>query len=122
MLDKIKNDLLNQIESTQGSICYISGPISRYDEKTIEQNLEIFHTVQIQLEESQKYSLVVNPASVGDLENSGATYDEILDMWLAILSHHKITTIVMLPDWKQSVGATKEFRLAKKRNLTIIEK
>lgn len=116
---RIRAEIDNIAQRNPGRpICYLSGPISAYPGRSVQENLAVFGVVFEKL--CKDYVHVVNPASVGDLEDTGASWREILDEWLQILSHRSITHVAMLPEWKRSKGASEEHELALKLHKNVL--
>lgn len=118
LLKELKISIMQRISDSTLDVVYISGPISSYPGSSVRDNIQKFDHYEKTL--STENTLPINPASVGDLESDGHHYDDILDMWLDILSHSKLKKVYMLPNWHRSNGATKEHELSIKLGKEII--
>jgi len=90
---------------------YISGGITG-----IQDYMERFAKVQEELEE-QGYS-VINPALIISKMPEDMTYEEIMKIAFAMLDTADI--IYMMKDWKESLGANREYGYALGTDKTII--
>ena len=84
-------------------ILYLSGPITGVDNYR-----EIFRAAKSQL--VTKGYKVINPAEMIGVLHEGASYEDFLDIDLALLA--KADVLVQLPDWESSQGANRELGFA----------
>lgn len=84
-------------------ILYLSGPITGVDNYQ-----EIFRAAKGQL--VTKGYKVINPAEMIGVLHEGASYEDFLDIDLALLA--KADVLVQLPDWEHSRGANRELGFA----------
>lgn len=84
-------------------ILYLSGPITGVDNYQ-----EIFRTARGRLT-AMGYK-VINPAEMIGVLHEGASYEDFLDIDLALLA--KADVLVQLPDWEGSRGANRELGFA----------
>src|SRR3972149_2295832 len=71
-------------------ICYVSGPISRSNGNSVEENIRILNDAAIRLDASGNYDVVINPSAVGDLESMGYTREDALYIWTNLLKSGRI--------------------------------
>ena len=92
---------------------YISGPMTGIKDN----NRELFYSAQLKL---QKEGFdTVNPLDMDTLENEGLTYKQRLKLDIRVLTY--CDSIYMLPNWKQSKGATFEHMVAIMIGLKVID-
>ena len=84
-------------------ILYLRGPITGVDNYQ-----EIFRTARGRLA-AMGYK-VINPAEMIGVLHEGASYEDFLDIDLALLA--KADVLVQLPDWESSRGANRELGFA----------
>lgn len=84
-------------------ILYLSGPITGVDNYQ-----EIFRTARGRLA-AMGYK-VINPAEMIGVLHEGASYEDFLDIDLALLA--KADVLVQPPDWEGSRGANRELGFA----------
>jgi len=111
-------DFLKDKDPTK--VSYVSGPISRNNGKTVEENISILKHHAADLTASVDYDIVIDPSAVGDLEAMGYSRDDALYVWCSLLSSGLVGVIAMIPGWEHSGGATIEHETAKEQGLKII--
>jgi hypothetical protein len=101
-------------------VCYVSGPISQNNGKTVEENIRNLNRYAAKLVSTGLYDVVIDPSAVGDLERMGYSRDDALFVWTSLLSSGLVGVIAMVPGWEHSGGATIEHETALKIGLRII--
>ena len=102
------------------TILYVSGPISKSNGHSVEENIRKLNTYAVLLDKSGLFDIVIDPSAVGDLEAMGHSREEALQCWCSLLASGRVGVIGMVPGWLMSQGACKEFLIAKKHGLGII--
>ncbi|MFC1521642.1 DUF4406 domain-containing protein [Elusimicrobiota bacterium] len=100
--------------------CYLSGPISPANGKSISENIGNLKYYARKLDAAGEYDTVINPSSAGDLERMGYTGEDALWVWLGLLKSGLVKIIAMVPGWERSKGAAAEHAQAKEQELEII--
>lgn len=93
---------------TKRSRCYIAGPMSG----EVSGNREAFFSAAHYMEE--RGDIALNPASLP----AGLTEPQYMDICFAMM--RAADTIVMLPGWQKSAGATAEYHYAVKIEMKVI--
>jgi hypothetical protein len=104
---------------------YISGPISAPSREEQQKNIEVFHTAEKVLRDQVNPGLICNPLRVGacldnscdGTENGHPVTGEYVHSWDCYLRYDLIAmlecnTILLLPSWTSSKGATLEYDVA----------
>ena len=102
------------------TIVYVSGPISKSNGHSVEENIRKLNTYAVLLDDSEMFDIVIDPSAVGDLEAMGHSREDALHCWCSLLASGKVGVIAMVPGWLMSQGACEEFLTAKKHDLRII--
>ena len=92
---------------------YISGKITGLDKRNYMQH---FSNAEIRL--TEKGHSVINPAAVNSMLPEDTDYDEYMKMSMLMLSF--CDTIYMLNNYKESLGAMKEYQYAWEHGYTIM--
>ena len=101
-------------------MCYLSGPISRTNGNSVEENIRRLNEAAQHLDASGDYDVVINPSAVGDLEQMGYSREDALYVWVNLLKSGRIGVVAMILRWENSVGAQVEHETALKHGLKII--
>ena len=101
-------------------VCYVSGPISQNNGRTVEENIKNLNQYAAEIDASGEFDVVVDPSAVGDLEAIGYSREDALYVWTSLLSSGLVGVITMIPGWEHSGGATIEHEIAKEQGLKII--
>ena len=111
-------DFLKNKEASK--VCYVSGPISQNNGKTVEDNISILNRHAAEIDASGDSNIVIDPSAVGDLEAMEYSRDDALYVWCSLLSSGLVGIIAMVPGWEHSGGAKIEHETAKEQGLKII--
>ncbi len=101
-------------------VCYVSGPISQNNGKSVEENIRNLNQYAAELDATGLYDVVIDPSAIGDLEAMGYNRDDALYVWCSLLSSGLVGVIAMVPGWEHSGGATIEHEMAREKGLNIL--
>lgn len=92
-------------------ILYLSGPITGV--KNYKRNFMAARDALV-----AKGHQVINPAEMSEVLHSGASYQDYMDICLALLA--KADALVQLPDWDKSLGANRELGYALGADIIVV--
>lgn len=116
------SDVLQELSG--GRIGYVSGIVTSDGAGKVEENLQRLKDFARKMRERFGFP-IFSPSDVfpkdilGRIQENGATNNDFVEFWRALLNSGHITDIFMTPRWQESHGATDEHQIAQEKGLKV---